>query len=60
VADRFSFARGVIFGIPVFDQICQRGGAAPSEVQDAAMRRRFGGEPGAVSLRAVIFDARKA
>jgi SAM-dependent methyltransferase len=63
VADFSSFARGFIFGSPVFDQIRQRGGATPSEVQDAvaaAMRREFGGEPGVVSMQAIIFEARKA
>jgi hypothetical protein len=63
VADFSSFARRVIFGNPVFDQVRQRGGAAASEVQDAvatAMRREFGGEPGVVSLQAILFEARKA
>lgn len=63
VADFSSFARGVVFGSPAFDQIRQRGGAKPSEVQEAvaaAMRREFGGEPGVVSMQAIVFEAHKA
>lgn len=63
VADFSSFARGFVFGSPAFDQIRQRNGAEPSEVQEAvaaAMRREFGGEPGLVSMQAIMFEARKA
>jgi len=59
--DCASFARGMIFGSPVFDQIRQRGGVRPSEVQDAvaaAMAREFGGEIGSISLQAIVFEAR--
>jgi hypothetical protein len=63
VADVASFARGFVFGSPVFDQIRQRGGATRSEVQDAvaaSMRWEFGGEPGVVSMQAIVFEARRA
>jgi len=63
VTDFSSFARGFVFGSPVFDQIRQRGGAAPSEVQEAvtaAMRRELGSEPAVVSMQAVVFEARKS
>jgi ubiquinone/menaquinone biosynthesis C-methylase UbiE len=62
VADFAAFARGIVFGNPVFDQIRQRGGAAPSEVQQAiatAMRQEFGGEPAVVPLQAIVFESRK-
>jgi len=62
VADFSSFARGFVFGSPVIDQIRQRGGVAPSDVQEAvaaAMRREFGGEPGLVSMQAIVFEARR-
>jgi SAM-dependent methyltransferase len=62
VADFSGFARGIVFGNPVFDQIRQRGGAAPSDVQQAvaaAMRREFGGEPGVVPTQAITFESRK-
>ncbi len=63
VADFSSFARGFVFGSPVVDQIRQRGGTAPSEIQDAvavAMRRELGEEPAIVPMQAIVFEARKA
>jgi SAM-dependent methyltransferase len=62
VADFSTFARGFVFGSPVYDQIRQRGGAAPSEVQEAvaaAMRQEFGGEPGLVPMQAIVFESRR-
>ena len=62
VADFSVFARGVVFGNPVFDQIRQRGGVKPAQVQEAvatAMRREFGGEPGVMPIQAIVFEARK-
>ena len=62
VSNFSSFARGVVFGNPVFDQIRQRGGAAPTEIQEAvarAMRREFGGGPGMMPIQAIVFDAQK-
>lgn len=63
VADFSSFARGVVFGSPVVDQIRQRHGAEPSEVQEAvaaAMRREFAGDPALLPLQAIVFEACKA
>lgn len=62
VADFSVFARGVVFGNPVFDQIRQRGGVKPAQIQEAvatAMRREFGGEPGVMPIQAIVFEARK-
>jgi ubiquinone/menaquinone biosynthesis C-methylase UbiE len=62
VADFSAFARGVVFGNPVFDQIRQRGGATPDQIQEAvatAMRLEFGGEPGVMPIQAIVFEARK-
>jgi SAM-dependent methyltransferase len=62
VADFSAFARGVVFGNPVFDQIRQRGGVDPAQIQEAvavAMRQEFGGEPGVMPVQAIVFEARK-
>jgi SAM-dependent methyltransferase len=62
VADFSAFARGAVFGSPVFDQIRQRGGAEPGRIQEAvaaAMKQEFGGEPGVMPLQAIVFEARK-
>jgi hypothetical protein len=61
VADFSAFARGVVFGSPVLDQIRQRGGAEPTEIQEAvaaAMRHEFGREPSVVPTQAIVFEAR--
>ncbi len=62
VSDFSAFARGAVFGSPVFDQIRQRGGVEPMRVQAAlatAMKQEFGGEPGVMPLQAIVFEARK-
>jgi hypothetical protein len=62
VADFSAFARGIVFGNPVFDQIRQRGGVEPTQIQAAvatAMRQEFGGEPGIMPIQAIVFEARK-
>jgi SAM-dependent methyltransferase len=61
VADFSAFARGAVFGSPVLDQIRQRGGAEPTEIQEAvatAMRHEFGREPSVVPTQAIVFEAR--
>jgi SAM-dependent methyltransferase len=62
VADLSAFARGIVLGNPVFDQIRQRGGVEPTQIQEAvatAMRREFGREPSVVPTQAIVFEARK-
>ena len=63
VADWSAFAHGFVFGTPAFDQIRQRGSADPSSVQQAvaaALQREFGGEPGTISIQAIMFETHKA
>ncbi len=63
VEDFSAFARGLIFGNPIYDQIRQRGGVEPAEVQAAvatAMRQKAGGEPGQIMMQAIVFEAHKA
>jgi hypothetical protein len=46
----------------VFDQIRQRGGVEPTQIQEAvaiAMRHEFGGEPSVMPMQAIVFEARK-
>jgi SAM-dependent methyltransferase len=62
VADFRAFARGVVFGNPVFDQIRQRGGEEPARIQEAvavAMKQEFGDEPAVMPLQAIVFEAQK-
>lgn len=59
VADAAGFARGLIYGNPVFEQIRSRG-AAPDEILKAlaaALRREFGPEPYRIPLQAILFQA---
>jgi ubiquinone/menaquinone biosynthesis C-methylase UbiE len=62
VSDFSSFARGIVFGNPVIDQIRQRGGVEPAKIQQAvalAMRDEFGGEPSMMPIQAIVFEARR-
>lgn len=62
VPDAAAFARGLICGNPVFDQILERGGAGHDEIiasLAAALRREFGADPGRMPLQAIVFEAHK-
>lgn len=62
VADFAAFARGVIFGNPVREQIQQRGGD-PNTVQASvisAFRKEFGAEPTSMPLQTILFETGKA
>lgn len=62
VTDFLTLARGIVFGSPVIDQIRQRGGAEPTEIQQAVaatMRREFGDEPSLMPIQAIVFEARR-
>ena len=62
VNDFSSFARGIVFGNPVIDQIRQRGGVEPTEIQQAVaatMRDEFGREPSLMPIQAIVFEARR-
>ena len=62
IPDFAAFARGVIFGDPVREQIQQRGGD-PNTVQDSvisAFRKEFGAEPTSMPLQTILFETGKA
>ncbi|MGD9537316.1 MAG: class I SAM-dependent methyltransferase [Alphaproteobacteria bacterium] len=62
IADAEAFARGIVYGNPLIDQIRSRGGAAPEQMFDTIvqeLRRAFGNEPGRMPLQAIVFSARK-
>jgi hypothetical protein len=62
INDFSSFARGIVFGNPVIDQIRQRGGVEPTEIQQAVaatMRSEFGSEPSLMPIQAIVFEARR-
>jgi hypothetical protein len=51
-----------VFGNPVIDQIRQRGGVDPIEIQQAVaatMRNEFGSEPSSMPIQAIVFEARR-
>jgi SAM-dependent methyltransferase len=56
------FARGLIHGNPLIEQITSRGGVDPGRIVDAltqALRREFGADPGRMTLQAIVFSASK-
>ena len=60
VSDFSDFARGIVFGNPVIDQIRQRGGVEPTKIQQAVastMRGEFGNEPSLMPIQAIVFEA---
>jgi len=62
IPDAAAFARGLIFGNPVIDQIRMRRGVDPDRVVDAltvALRREFGADPGRLPLQAIVFEVTK-
>jgi SAM-dependent methyltransferase len=55
-----SFARGLIHGNPLIDQIRARGGVDPDRIVDAltqALHREFGTNPARICLQVIIFEA---
>lgn len=61
VPDLAGFARGIVYGNPLIEQIRARGGVAPEQVLDTVLkelRRKFG-EPGRIPLQAIMFSAMK-
>jgi SAM-dependent methyltransferase len=63
IPDATAFARGLIFGNPMIDEIRARGGVDPEAVVDAlaeALRREFGPDPGRMPLQAIVVEARRA
>ena len=61
VTDFSSFARGMVFGNPLIDEIHQRGGVEPDDVVSAIiseMQTRWGPEPATMPLQATAFTGR--
>jgi hypothetical protein len=61
VADPEQFARGTVFGNPMYDQIMGRGGD-PEQVAAAILRafeERFGTDPMVLQLQEIVFEAKK-
>ncbi|HEY5082465.1 MAG TPA: methyltransferase domain-containing protein [Bauldia sp.] len=62
IPDAAAFARGLIYGNPVVEQIRARGGIDPEAVFEAtvdALHREFGADPGSMPLQTILFSARK-
>jgi SAM-dependent methyltransferase len=62
VPDTALFARGLVHGNPVIDEIRARGGVDPDRIVDAvaqALRQEFGADPGQMPLQAIVFSASK-
>jgi ubiquinone/menaquinone biosynthesis C-methylase UbiE len=62
VPDAAVFARALVFGNPLIDQIRARGGVDPDQIVDAltlALRQEFGADPGRMPLQAIVFSANK-
>jgi ubiquinone/menaquinone biosynthesis C-methylase UbiE len=63
IADPSGFARAMVFGNPLLDQIKARGGVDPEDVIAAnldGLKREFGSERMRMPLQAIMFSARKA
>lgn len=60
IPDVALFARGLVYGNPLIDQIRARGGVDPDRIVDAltqALRQEFGADPGRMPLQAIVFSA---
>lgn len=60
VASWAVFARGIVFGNPIIDEIVERGQTGPEQVAtavEARFRNAFGPEPGPMPLKATVFTA---
>jgi ubiquinone/menaquinone biosynthesis C-methylase UbiE len=61
IPDAASFARGLICGSPIFEEIRNRD-LEPEPIVDALareFRREFGADPGRVPLQAIVFSAKR-
>jgi len=61
IPDAGAFARGIVYGNPLIEQIRARGGE-PEKVREAVvqkLRREFGVDPGRMPLQAIVFSAKK-
>jgi ubiquinone/menaquinone biosynthesis C-methylase UbiE len=62
IPDVLSFARGIVYGNPVIDQIRARGGVEPDRIVDTiaeTFRREFGADPARMPMQTITFEATK-
>jgi ubiquinone/menaquinone biosynthesis C-methylase UbiE len=62
IPDAAIFARGLVYGNPLIDQVRARGRVNPERIVDAlveALRHEFGADPGRMPLQAILFSAAK-
>jgi SAM-dependent methyltransferase len=62
IPDPTVFARGLVYGSPLIDQVHARGGVDPEDIVDALvheLRNAFGTDPGRMPLQAIFFSAKK-
>jgi ubiquinone/menaquinone biosynthesis C-methylase UbiE len=62
IADTARFARGLVYGSPLIDQLKARRDIGPEQVVEALVeefRREFGADPGRMPLQAIMFSAVK-
>jgi SAM-dependent methyltransferase len=62
IPDVASFARGIVYGNPLIDQIRSRGGVQPDRIVEAvaeAFRHEFGPDPARMPLQTITFEANK-
>jgi hypothetical protein len=60
ILDVPTYARAVVLGNPLVDQIRTRGGVDPERVIEAlaeALPREFGTDPTRIPLQAIVFEA---
>lgn len=63
IPDVIEFARGMVYGNPLIDQIRARGGVDPEKFVDRtveALNREFGRDPARMPLQAIVFSARRS
>jgi ubiquinone/menaquinone biosynthesis C-methylase UbiE len=62
IPDAARFARGLVYGSPLIDQLRARGDTSPEQVVDVLVtefHREFGFDPGRMPLQAIMFSATK-
>ena len=60
IPDTEHFARALLYGNPLIEQVRARGGVEPERVAEAmlqAVRREFGDDPARMPLQAILFSA---
>jgi SAM-dependent methyltransferase len=60
IPDAALFARGLVYGSPLIEQVRSRGGVEPEQVFETLVQelhRAFGADPGRMPLQAMVFSA---